>query len=144
VSSELADGETTEESVAFQQACEELVDRIIDGEIERDDLESAKLDVCATYSSPKVPKNTELLSYAPQEHRDTVKTVVKRKPVRTASGVSPVAIMTSPHMCPHGKCLYCPGGPAGRPRRAERLRPLRTGHAATPPTANDRPPGRQG
>jgi len=107
-----SDGEAAGESAAFQQACEELVDRIIDGEIERDDLESAKLDVCSEFSAPKVPKNTELLEYAPTEHRDTVKSVVRRKPVRTASGVSPVAIMTSPHMCPHGKCLYCPGGPA--------------------------------
>jgi len=100
------------ESAAFQQACEKLVEQIIDGEIDRDELESAKLDVCSEFSAPKVPKNTELLAHAPQEHRDTVKAVVKRKPVRTASGVSPVAIMTSPHMCPHGKCLYCPGGPA--------------------------------
>ncbi|MDZ5810888.1 tRNA uridine(34) 5-carboxymethylaminomethyl modification radical SAM/GNAT enzyme Elp3, partial [Halorubrum sp. AD140] len=44
--------------------------------------------------------------------RDDVIEVVRRKPVRTASGVSPVAIMTSPKLCPHGKCLYCPGGPA--------------------------------
>jgi elongator complex protein 3 len=46
------------------------------------------------------------------ERREEVVSVVRRKPVRTASGVSPVAIMTSPHTCPHGKCLYCPGGPA--------------------------------
>jgi histone acetyltransferase, ELP3 family len=96
----------------FRQACEALVEEIIAGEIDRDDLESAKLRVCSEYSAPKVPQNTELLEAAPTEHREDVKAVVKRKPVRTASGVSPVAIMTSPHMCPHGKCLYCPGGPA--------------------------------
>jgi elongator complex protein 3 len=96
----------------FRQACEALVEEIIAGEIDREDLESAKLRVCSEYSAPKVPQNTELLEYAPTEHREDVKAVVKRKPVRTASGVSPVAIMTSPHMCPHGKCLYCPGGPA--------------------------------
>ncbi|GAB3422781.1 tRNA uridine(34) 5-carboxymethylaminomethyl modification radical SAM/GNAT enzyme Elp3 [Haloparvum alkalitolerans] len=100
------------EPEAFVNACEELVDRILAGEVERDDLESAKLDVCSEFSSPKVPKNTEILDYAPAEFRDEVKEVVRRKPVRTASGVSPVAIMTSPKMCPHGKCLYCPGGPA--------------------------------
>ena len=104
--------ETASEADPFRQACEALVAKIIDGEVDRDDLESAKLDVCSEYSAPKVPKNTELLEFAPTEHREDVKAVVKRKPVRTASGVSPVAIMTSPHMCPHGKCLYCPGGPA--------------------------------
>ena len=30
--------------------------------------------------------------------------------MRTASGVSPVAVMTSPEDCPHGVCIYCPGG----------------------------------
>ena len=31
--------------------------------------------------------------------------------MRTQSGVAPVAIMTKPHSCPHGSCLFCPGGP---------------------------------
>jgi elongator complex protein 3 len=106
-----ADSEPAE-TEAFRRTCEELVDRILDGEVGRDDLESAKLDACSAHSSPKVPKNTEILAHAPQGRREEVKEVVRRKPVRTASGVSPVAIMTSPHMCPHGKCLYCPGGPA--------------------------------
>ncbi|PSQ25337.1 tRNA uridine(34) 5-carboxymethylaminomethyl modification radical SAM/GNAT enzyme Elp3 [Halobacteriales archaeon QS_9_68_17] len=99
------------ESEAFKRVCEELIDRILAGELERDDVESAKLDVCSEHSSPKVPKNSEILDHAPQERREELESVLRRKPVRTASGVSPVAIMTSPHNCPHGKCLYCPGGP---------------------------------
>ncbi|WP_254841287.1 tRNA uridine(34) 5-carboxymethylaminomethyl modification radical SAM/GNAT enzyme Elp3 [Natronomonas marina] len=100
------------ESEAFQRVCESLVESILAGDVERDDLESAKMDACREHSSPKVPKNTELLDFAPDEHREQLESVLRRKPVRTASGVSPVAIMTSPHTCPHGKCLYCPGGPA--------------------------------
>jgi len=97
---------------AFEAACEELVDRILAGDVEKENLEQTKLDVCGEHSSPKVPKHTELLDYAPDDRRDDLETVLQRKPVRTASGVTPVAVMTSPHMCPHGKCLYCPGGPA--------------------------------
>jgi elongator complex protein 3 len=100
------------DATAFDRACRELVDRILEGDLDRDGLESAKRTVCGEYSAPKVPQNTDLLQYAPEGRREEVKEVVRRKPVRTASGVSPVAIMTSPHMCPHGKCLYCPGGPA--------------------------------
>jgi elongator complex protein 3 len=103
--------DTAEESEAFRQACEELVERILDGEIERDDVESAKKEVCGKYSSPKVPQNSELLDFVPMDQREELESVLQRKPVRTASGVSPIAIMTSPHRCPHGKCLYCPGGP---------------------------------
>ncbi|RLE57094.1 MAG: tRNA uridine(34) 5-carboxymethylaminomethyl modification radical SAM/GNAT enzyme Elp3 [Candidatus Methanomethylicota archaeon] len=35
----------------------------------------------------------------------------KRKPVRTISGVTVVAVMSKPLPCPHGRCAYCPGGP---------------------------------
>ncbi|WP_327052373.1 tRNA uridine(34) 5-carboxymethylaminomethyl modification radical SAM/GNAT enzyme Elp3 [Halomicrococcus gelatinilyticus] len=99
------------ETEAFEQVCEELVERILAGELERDEVESAKLEACSEHSAPKVPKNSEILDYAPNERREELESVLRRKPVRTASGVSPVAIMTSPHQCPHGKCLYCPGGP---------------------------------
>ena len=34
-----------------------------------------------------------------------------RRPTRILSGVAPVAIMTRPYPCPHGRCAYCPGGP---------------------------------
>ncbi|MFB6130508.1 MAG: tRNA uridine(34) 5-carboxymethylaminomethyl modification radical SAM/GNAT enzyme Elp3 [Salinigranum sp.] len=100
------------ESDALSRVCEELIERILDGEVDRENLEREKLAVCSEHSSPKVPKNAEILEHAPEERREDVKEVVRRKPVRTASGVSPVAIMTSPKLCPHGKCLYCPGGPA--------------------------------
>lgn len=36
--------------------------------------------------------------------------IFKRKPSRKLSGVSVVAVMTKPHKCPHGKCVFCPGG----------------------------------
>lgn len=97
---------------AFQAACEELVSRILAGDVGKDDIEDAKLDVCGEYAASKVPKHSDLLDVAPDGRRDELEDVLQRKPVRTASGVTPVAIMTSPHTCPHGKCLYCPGGPA--------------------------------
>jgi len=34
-----------------------------------------------------------------------------RKPTRMLSGVTVVALMTQPYPCPHGRCIYCPGGP---------------------------------
>ncbi len=33
-----------------------------------------------------------------------------KKPVRAVSGVLVVAVMTHPYPCPHGRCVYCPGG----------------------------------
>jgi len=99
------------ESTAFRRACEAVVEGILAGEIERDDVEAAKRAACAEHDAPKVPKNSAILDHAPGGQREALEAVLRRKPVRTASGVSPVAIMTSPEGCPHGKCLYCPGGP---------------------------------
>lgn len=36
---------------------------------------------------------------------------IQTKPVRTMSGVAPIAIMTYPRACDHGTCTFCPGGP---------------------------------
>jgi len=96
----------------FDQVCLEIIKLLNKKEdVEKDDVESIKMSVCSDYSAEKVPSNGDLLSYA-GENKDELERILQRKPVRTASGVSPVAIMTSPKMCPHGKCLYCPGGPA--------------------------------
>ena len=32
------------------------------------------------------------------------------KPAKTASGVAVIAVMPKPYACPHGRCIYCPGG----------------------------------
>jgi len=33
-----------------------------------------------------------------------------KRPTRMLSGVIVVAVMTKPYPCPHGRCIYCPGG----------------------------------
>ncbi len=99
-------------SDTLQKVCDELTMKIVNDNITKDELEQVKLEVCGKYGSSKIPKNGEILQKAPDEYREQVRKVVQRKPVRTISGVTPIAIMTSPKMCPHGKCLYCPGGPA--------------------------------
>ncbi|WP_254545196.1 tRNA uridine(34) 5-carboxymethylaminomethyl modification radical SAM/GNAT enzyme Elp3 [Halomarina pelagica] len=126
------------ETDAFERTCEALIERILDGEVDRDGLERAKLEACSEFSAPKVPKNSELLDFAGEDRRSELEPVLRRKPVRTASGVSPIAVMTSPHTCPHGKCLYCPGGPASEFSSAQSY----TGHepAAARGVQNDYDP----
>jgi len=76
----------------------------------RRDVESVKLEVCKRLGALKIPSNSELISaLRPGEER--LLRVLKRKPVRTISGVVVVAAMTKPWPCPHGRCAYCPGGP---------------------------------
>ena len=32
------------------------------------------------------------------------------RPIKSASGVVVIAVMPKPSNCPHGRCIYCPGG----------------------------------
>ena len=56
------------------------------------------------------PPNSEIIKYSPEEEKKILIPLLRKKPIRTLSGVAVVAVMTSPHECPHGKCIFCPGG----------------------------------
>jgi elongator complex protein 3 len=88
----------------------EIISRIFSSET-RVDLHQIKLAVCRKYGFSHVPKNSEILAIATDSERDALREILQLKPTRTLSGVAPVAVMTSPYPCPHGKCLPCPGGP---------------------------------
>ncbi|MFH1276249.1 MAG: tRNA uridine(34) 5-carboxymethylaminomethyl modification radical SAM/GNAT enzyme Elp3 [Candidatus Woesearchaeota archaeon] len=69
-----------------------------------------KRDLSLKYKLKKIPTNIEILLNANDQEMNLLKTKLSTKPVRTISGVAPVAIMTKPSKCPHGKCIYCIGG----------------------------------
>lgn len=60
------------------------------------------------YKLPSIPKYTEILRFLPNDSR--YKNLLRIKPVKTQSGVAVVTVMPMPYECPHGKCIYCPGG----------------------------------
>eukprot|EP01116_Phalansterium_solitarium_P004844 TRINITY_DN1600_c0_g3_i1.p1 TRINITY_DN1600_c0_g3~~TRINITY_DN1600_c0_g3_i1.p1 ORF type:complete len:591 (+),score=162.97 TRINITY_DN1600_c0_g3_i1:115-1887(+) len=75
-----------------------------------------KSQVCAQYGLPVQPKTVDIIAAVPEHHRATLLPILKTKPVRTASGIAVVAVMSKPHRCPHiattgNICVYCPGGP---------------------------------
>ncbi len=70
-----------------------------------------KRDLCKKYGIKELPTDIEILLRAKKEDLPLLKKFLITKPTRTLSGVSPVAIMTEPSSCPHGKCTMCPGGP---------------------------------
>ena len=81
-------------------------------EIEKDDLKTKKQiadlrdSLIKKHRPNTIPSLVEIMTYLP---RGSYNFVIK--PTRTMSGVSPVALMTKPIPCPHGRCTYCPGGP---------------------------------
>ena len=70
----------------------------------------------ARYGVEKVPKLVDIIAAVPEEQRTALMPRLRAKPVRSASGIAVVAVMSKPHRCPHiattgAICVYCPGGP---------------------------------
>lgn len=84
---------------------DELIEEILSGK----DLHRAKIEFSRKYRI-SIPKNSEILKHA-GGRREILREILRKRPVRTSSGVCVVAIMSSPERCPHGKCVPCPGGP---------------------------------
>jgi elongator complex protein 3 len=79
-------------------------------------LTKLKNKVSQKYKLSKMPKIVDVLAALPESHKAKLTPFLKGKPVRTASGIAVVAVMSKPHRCPHiamtgNICVYCPGGP---------------------------------
>ncbi|MHA1651518.1 MAG: tRNA uridine(34) 5-carboxymethylaminomethyl modification radical SAM/GNAT enzyme Elp3 [Candidatus Helarchaeota archaeon] len=101
------------EEVQQKKVCREILEHILNGEIEsKSELARLKARICGKYGVSKLPRNGDILETATEEEREIVLPILKTKRVRTISGIVVVAVMAKPYPCPHGKCLYCPGGPS--------------------------------
>lgn len=89
----------------FSELSEEILKRRVKS---KEELQSLKTELAKKYSLDYLPKDTEILMSG--EFPDEIKQMLRIKSTRTISGVAVVAAMTSPERCPHGRCIYCPGG----------------------------------
>ncbi len=65
------------------------------------DLNALKSEAGRRYSLVRSPKLVEIIAAVPEEHRAVLLPQLRAKPVRTASGIAVVAVMSKPHRCPH-------------------------------------------
>ena len=87
-------------------------------------IHNIKVKICRELNLTHVPSNAEILQSMTPKQREKWVSVLKTKRVRSGSGVLVVAVMTQPIPCPHGKCMYCPGGPTiGAPQSYTGLEP---------------------
>ncbi len=78
----------------------------------REDVNLVKTKVAGKHGLRGVPSNSELIRHLELHEKDKLLPILKRKIVRTISGVTVVAVMTKPWPCPkENPCVYCPGGP---------------------------------
>jgi len=93
---------------------EEIVREIKNNDLTEKQFAKLKRDLCLKHSMKTIPTNIQILMRLPEEQIPELKKKLITKPVRSISGVAPVAIMTKPMPCPHAKtvgpCIMCPGG----------------------------------
>ncbi|KAM0792342.1 Elongator subunit [Microbotryomycetes sp. NB124-2] len=100
------------------RCCSEIVRQLLEADQKGQDvnLNALKASVAKKYGSSNVPRLVDIIAAVPPEARDFLLPRLRAKPVRTASGIAVVAVMSKPHRCPHiamtgNICVYCPGGP---------------------------------
>lgn len=98
----------------YRQACERILEEIIGRHVkDRREVYAIKSKFSKEFGLSKVPKNSDILSIASEEKRKILQSILKIKPVRSASGIVVIAVMSRPYPCPQKvPCLYCPGGVA--------------------------------
>ena len=79
-------------------------------EYDKDKIAKLKLRLCKQFKVRNVPTDIEMFMYSTPQQVKKFRRRLQTKPNRSLSGVAPVAIMTSPANCPHGRCTMCPGG----------------------------------
>ena len=76
------------------------------------DVTLLKTRTAAKYHLDHVPSNSELMAALTRSQKRKLLPILRRKAIRTISGVTIIAVMTKPYPCPQPEpCAYCPGGP---------------------------------
>ncbi|SCV66889.1 BQ2448_5535 [Microbotryum intermedium] len=113
----MAKTETPQAEITIR-CCSEIVRRLLEAHHsgESINLNALKASVSKKHSSKIVPRLVDIIAAVPHEVKQILLPKLRAKPVRTASGIAVVAVMSKPHRCPHiamtgNICVYCPGGP---------------------------------
>ncbi len=90
-----------------------------------EDVEKLKMRALKRYRLERLPRNSELISVLRPGEREKLLPLLRKKKVRSISGVVVVTVMVKPFPCPKEEpCIYCPGGPAkGTPQSYTGLEP---------------------
>jgi len=95
----------------FSRACQEIMENLLTIDNPTTSVIKNEIkNVCTKYSLERFPRNNEILSMANPLEFKKLQNILLTKPVKSASGVTVIAVMPKPYACPHGRCSYCPGG----------------------------------
>jgi elongator complex protein 3 len=93
----------------MKQFFKEIISEIRKKNLNKQEIMQIKKKICKKYKINKIPTDIEIFLNCSKNEIKELRSLIT-KPTRTISGVSPIALMTAPFSCKHGKCIYCPGG----------------------------------
>jgi len=103
-------GQATE---SVEAAAAYIAEEITHGRVgSRDQLEKMKKKAAARYSLNRYVTTQEILAAIPETQRRAFEEILRVHPRRSASGIVVVTAFSAPFSCPHGTCVFCPGGPS--------------------------------
>ncbi|MGV8086808.1 MAG: tRNA uridine(34) 5-carboxymethylaminomethyl modification radical SAM/GNAT enzyme Elp3, partial [Candidatus Woesearchaeota archaeon] len=88
----------------------EIISWVKENRPTKEQLAKHKKDLCKKYSIKEIPTDINIYLNATSNDSKIIRKCLQTKPTRTGSGVTVIATMTKPINCPHGSCIYCPGG----------------------------------
>jgi len=77
----------------------------------RERVEKLKKAAARDFHLGRYVSNNEILAALPRRLRPSFLEMLRVHPRRSASGIVVVTAFTKPLPCPHGTCVFCPGGP---------------------------------
>ncbi len=97
------------ESYNYDSACIEIANKLsLLEELSLNDIYSFIKGASSKYHLTRTPKFPDIIKYLPID--SNIRKTMMVRPIKTASGILVITVMAKPYDCPHGKCIYCPGG----------------------------------
>jgi elongator complex protein 3 len=99
--------------ISYQKACEEIAGELLlldtnSHHLKKKDIFHIIKNKSSKHKLSKIPKNVDIIKLLPEGNY--YKKLLRLKPTKTSSGIAVITVMPMPFECPHGKCIYCPGG----------------------------------
>ncbi len=106
------DAPVTDQGLYIKDAASYVAELVTDGVVRsRRDLEKAKKRAASLYGLDRYPSNSEIIARLPKDSAEGFEGLLRVHPRRSASGIVVVTAFSAPFSCPHGTCVFCPGGP---------------------------------
>ena len=96
----------------LEAAVRYIADEVSNGRVgSREELEKLKKRTASRFGLDRYVSNSEVIVALPPGSKQEFEEMLRVHPRRSASGIVVVTAFSAPFQCPHGTCVFCPGGP---------------------------------